>query len=43
MVYEKLRIRKVTAAEILQVLPDLTTFQNINEQQDLARLASLET
>ena len=43
MVYEKLRIRKVTAAEILQVLPDLTTFQNINNQQDLARLASLET
>jgi molybdopterin-guanine dinucleotide biosynthesis protein A len=43
MVYEKLRLRKVTAAEILQVLPDLTTFQNINEQQDLARLASLET
>lgn len=43
MVYEKLRIRKVTAAEILQVLPDLTTFQNINNQQDLARLVSLET
>ena len=43
MVYEKLRLRKVMAEEILQVLPDLTTFQNINEQQDLARLASLET
>lgn len=43
MVYEKLRLRKVTADEILQVLPDLTTFQNINNQQDLARLASLET
>jgi molybdopterin-guanine dinucleotide biosynthesis protein A len=43
MVYKKLRLRKVTAEEILQVLPDLSTFQNINEQQDLARLASLET
>ena len=41
MVYEKLRIRKVTAEEILQVLPDLTTFQNINHQHDLARLAAM--
>lgn len=41
MLYDKLRIRKVTAAEILQVLPDFTTFQNINHQHDLARLASL--
>ena len=39
--YEKLRIRKVTAEEILQVLPDLTTFQNINHQHDLARLATM--
>ncbi len=37
--YEKLRIRKVTAEEILQILPDFTTFQNINHQHDLARLA----
>jgi molybdopterin-guanine dinucleotide biosynthesis protein A len=40
MLYDKLRIRKVTAEEILQVLPDLTTFQNINYQHDLARLAA---
>jgi molybdopterin-guanine dinucleotide biosynthesis protein A len=39
--YEKLRIRKVTAEEILQILPDLTTFQNINYQHDLARLAAM--
>jgi len=39
--YEKLRIRKVTAEEILQILPDLTTFQNINHQHDLARLATM--
>jgi len=39
--YEKLRIRKVTTEEILQVLPDLTTFQNINHQHDLARLAAM--
>ena len=39
--YEKLRIRKVTAEEILQVLPDLTTFQNINRLHDLARLATM--
>lgn len=42
MVYEKLRIRKVTAEEILQILPDLSTFQNINRQQDLAHLATLK-
>ena len=41
MLWEKLRIRKVTAEEILQVLPDLTTFQNINHQHDLARLAAM--
>ena len=41
MVYEKLRVRKVTAEEILQILPDFTTFQNINHQHDLARLASM--
>ena len=41
MVYEKLRVRKVTAEEILQILPDLTTFQNINHQHDLARLATM--
>ena len=41
MLYDKLRIRKVTGEEILQVLPDFTTFQNINHQHDLARLASL--
>jgi len=40
--YEKLRIRKVTAAEILEILPDFTTFQNINHQHDLARLAAQE-
>ncbi|MHB1014371.1 MAG: molybdenum cofactor guanylyltransferase [Desulfurivibrionaceae bacterium] len=39
--YEKLRIRKVTAEEILQILPDFTTFQNINHQHDLARLAAM--
>ncbi|OGQ87356.1 MAG: hypothetical protein A2512_08375 [Deltaproteobacteria bacterium RIFOXYD12_FULL_56_24] len=39
--YNKLRLRKVTAEEILQVIPDLTTFQNINHQHDLARLADL--
>jgi molybdopterin-guanine dinucleotide biosynthesis protein A len=39
--YEKLRISKVTAEEILQVLPDLTTFQNINRLHDLARLATI--
>lgn len=39
--YEKLRIRKVTAEEILQILPDFTTFQNINHQHDLARLATM--
>ena len=41
MVFEKLRIRKVTAEEILQIVPDLTTFQNINHQHDLARLAAM--
>ncbi|MDG4475744.1 molybdenum cofactor guanylyltransferase [Thiovibrio frasassiensis] len=41
MLYEKLRIRKVTAEEILQIIPDLTTFQNINHQHDLARLAGM--
>ena len=41
MVYEKLRIRKVAAEEILQILPDFTTFQNINHQHDLARLATM--
>ena len=39
--YEKLRIRKVTAEEILQILPDFTTFQNINHQHDLVRLATM--
>ena len=39
--YEKLRIRKVMAEEILRILPDLTTFQNINLQHDLARLATM--
>jgi len=39
--FDKLRIRKVTAGEILQILPDLTTFQNINHQHDLARLAAM--
>jgi len=41
MVYEKLRIRKVGAEELLQILPDFTTFQNINHQHDLARLATM--
>ena len=41
MVFEKLRIRKVTSEEILQIVPDLTTFQNINHQHDLARLAAM--
>ena len=41
LLYESLRIRKVTGEEILQVLPDFNTFQNINHQHDLARLASL--
>ncbi len=41
MVFEKLRIRKVAAEEILQIVPDLTTFQNINHQHDLARLAAM--
>ena len=39
--YEKLRLRKVSAEEILQILPDFTTFQNINHQHDLARLATM--
>ena len=39
--FDKLRIRKVTPEEILQILPDLTTFQNINHQHDLARLAAM--
>ena len=39
--FDKLRIRKVTAEEILQIVPDLTTFQNINHQHDLARLAAM--
>ncbi|OGQ98237.1 MAG: hypothetical protein A2505_10590 [Deltaproteobacteria bacterium RIFOXYD12_FULL_55_16] len=39
--YERLRLRKVTGEEILQVLPDLTTFANINHQHDLARLATM--
>jgi len=39
--YETLRIRKVSAEEILQILPDLATFQNINHQHDLARLAAM--
>lgn len=42
MLYEKLRIRKVSAEEILKILPDLTTFHNINHQHDLARLATME-
>ena len=41
LLYESLRIRKVTGEEILQVLPDFTTFQNINHQHDLARLATM--
>ncbi|MHB1185518.1 MAG: molybdenum cofactor guanylyltransferase [Desulfobulbia bacterium] len=41
IVFEKLRIRKVTSEEILQIVPDLTTFQNINHQHDLARLAAM--
>ena len=41
--YEKLRLRKVSAEEILQILPDFTTFQNINHQHDLARLANMRT
>lgn len=41
MLYEKLRIRKVTVEEILRIVPDLSTFQNINHQHDLARLASM--
>jgi molybdopterin-guanine dinucleotide biosynthesis protein A len=41
MLYEKLRIRKVTSEEILRIVPDLSTFQNINHQHDLARLASM--
>lgn len=41
VLYKKLRLRKVTAEEILQVIPDLTTFQNINHQHDLARLAAM--
>ena len=41
MVFEKLRIRKVTSEEILQIVPDFTTFQNINHQHDLARLAAM--
>ncbi len=41
MLYEKLRIRKVSAEEILEILPDLTTFHNINHQHDLARLATM--
>jgi len=39
--YKKLRLRKVSAEEILRVIPDLTTFQNINHQHDLARLAAM--
>ncbi|MBU2537063.1 MAG: molybdenum cofactor guanylyltransferase [Proteobacteria bacterium] len=42
LLYETLRIRKVSADEILQILPDLATFQNINHQHDLARLATME-
>ena len=41
MLYEKLRIRKVTPEEILRIVPDLSTFQNINHQHDLARLAAM--
>lgn len=41
LVFEKLRIRKVTPEEILRIVPDLTTFQNINHQHDLARLAAM--
>ncbi|MFH1021734.1 MAG: molybdenum cofactor guanylyltransferase [Pseudomonadota bacterium] len=41
ILYEKLRIRKVPAEEILQILPDFTTFHNINHQHDLARLAAM--
>lgn len=39
--YEKIHIRKVTAEEILRILPDLTTFHNINQPHDLARLAAM--
>ena len=39
--FDTLRIRKVTPEEILQVVPDLTNFQNINHQHDLARLAAM--
>lgn len=39
--FDKLRIRKVTPEEILRIVPDLTTFQNINHQHDLARLATM--
>jgi molybdopterin-guanine dinucleotide biosynthesis protein A len=42
LVYEQLRIRKVGAEELLQILPDFTTFQNINHQHDLARLAAMK-
>jgi len=40
LVYEKLLLRKVTVEEILRILPDLATFQNINHQHDLIRLAT---
>ncbi|MBU1405344.1 MAG: molybdenum cofactor guanylyltransferase [Proteobacteria bacterium] len=39
--FDTLRIRKVTPEEILRIVPDLTTFQNINHQHDLARLAAM--
>ena len=37
--YESLRIRKVGPEEILRIVPDYTTFQNINHQHELAGLA----
>lgn len=40
-VLDRLRVRRVSEDEILQVLPDLTTFHNINHRHDLTRLAEL--
>jgi len=39
LLFEKLRIRKVGEKEILQIVPDLSTFHNVNHQHDLRRLA----
>jgi molybdopterin-guanine dinucleotide biosynthesis protein A len=41
MVFDTLRIRRVSAEEILRIIPDLTPFHNINHQHDLARLATM--